>query len=280
MKCLSHSAWVLVAGSLLMPPATAAAFLPAAQPLPDAVAQQLLARIGGGGGGARAPRASASRPHSGFGTAGGGLNRGSTRPSGGWSSKVAPERARPSLDRATAPRSGTRDLSPNRELNRAGNQPGNRNVSRTINRDWGRTVSLNNVNLYPGWARPGWGVARPWTTGWYGGWATPAWGWWGARAAAWGITTLTTAAVINAAVSNAVDDHVSYIVVPNTDVQLLYGTVAPLGSNGVSFAVSSGGNSYQLTANCNAGTLNGRDPETAAEAELVNAACQVAFGSA
>ena len=156
----------------------------------------------------------------------------------------------------------------------------NRNITRDINRNWGRDISLNNVNLYPGWARPGWAVARPWPHGWYGGWATPSWGWWGARAAAWGITTLTTAAVINTAVNNAVNDQVSYIVVPNSDYQLQYGTVAPQGRDGVTFVVTSGGSSYQLTADCNRGTLNGQDPQSAAEAELINAACQVAFGSA
>jgi hypothetical protein len=120
----------------------------------------------------------------------------------------------------------------------------------------------NRWNSYPGWARPGWGYARPWAYGWYGGWATPTWSWWGARAAAWGIATLATAAIINEAVDDAVTDHVSYIVVPNSNYGLLYGTVA-----------------LTMNANCRQGTLNGRDPNTAAEAELLNAACQVAYGS-
>jgi hypothetical protein len=155
----------------------------------------------------------------------------------------------------------------------------NRNISRDINRDWNRRVNINDVNLYPGWARPGWGLARPWNYGWYGGWSTPSWGWWGARAAAWGIGSLATAAIINDAVNDAIDDHVSYIVVPNSDYQLLYGTVAPVGGSSVSFDVTANGSTYQLTADCNAGTLNGRDPGAPAEAELLNAACQVAYGS-
>jgi hypothetical protein len=38
--------------------------------------------------------------------------------------------------------------------------------------------------------------------------------------------------------------------------------------------------SYQMTADCNNGTLNAVQPASAAEAELLNSACQVAFGNA
>jgi hypothetical protein len=274
---------------------------------------ELLARGGGragggshgggarAGGGNRAGAGGGHRAQSGFQGAGGSFNRGSAKPSGGWSSKVGSDKARPSLDRPVASRDGNRDFNRdgnrdigrqanrdldrnlnrdgNRSINRDVNRDINRNVNRNVNRDWNRSVNIDNLNLYPGWARAGWGVARPWRYGWYGGWSTPAWGWWGARAAAWGIASLATAAIINDAVDDAIDDHVSYIVVPNSNYQLLYGTVAPAGSSAVSFAVSANGSTYQLTADCNAGTLNGRDPETAAEAELVNAACQVAYGS-
>ena len=178
-------------------------------------------------------------------------------------------------------RDGSRDLNRdgNRSLSRDVNRDVNRNISRDVNRNWNRNVNLNNVNLYPGWARPGWGVARPWAYGWYGGWATPTWGWWGARAAAWGVATLATAAIINDAVDDAVNAHNSYIVVPNTNYQLLYGTVQPSSSDSVSFVVQANGNDYQLTANCNQGTINGQEPSNASEAELLNAACQVAYGS-
>jgi hypothetical protein len=175
---------------------------------------------------------------------------------------------------------GGRNRDFNRDVNRTVNRDVNRNVNRNITRNWGANVNLAGVNLHPGWARPGWGVARPWPHGWYGGWARPAWGWWGARAAAWGITTLATASVINAAVNSAVQNQVSYIVVPETDLQLLYGTVQPSGSNGVSFLVTDNGDSFRLTADCQEGTLNGTVPSSAAEAELVNAACQVAYGAA
>ncbi|MDA0887366.1 MAG: hypothetical protein O2977_06850, partial [Cyanobacteria bacterium] len=87
-------------------------------------------------------------------------------------------------------------------------------------------------------------------------------------------------AIINDAVSNAIDDHNDYIVVANTNYELLYGTVQPTSSDSVSFVIKVGGSEYQLNANCNRGTINGQDPSSAAEAELLNAACQVAYGSA
>jgi hypothetical protein len=155
---------------------------------------------------------------------------------------------------------------------------GNRSIS--VDRDWNREVNVGDINLNPGWARPGWGVARPWNWGWYGGWSNPPWGWWGARAAAWGIGTLATAAIINNAVNDAVSNDVTYIVVPNTGYQLQFGTVQPYGKAMVSFVVTANGTSYQLTADCNAGTINERPPNSSQEAELLNAACQVAYGQA
>ena len=68
--------------------------------------------------------------------------------------------------------------------------------------------------------------------------------------------------------------------VPGSDYQLLYGSVQPSGNSTIDFAVSANGSTYQLTADCNAGLLNGVDPTSAAEAQLLNAACQVAFGNA
>ncbi|MCX5947885.1 MAG: hypothetical protein NTY67_06810 [Cyanobacteria bacterium] len=156
-----------------------------------------------------------------------------------------------------------------------------RNIDRNLNvdRNWNRTVNINDVNLRPGCARPGWGYARPWNYGWYGGWANPTWGWWGARAAVWGIGTLASASIINNAVDNAINSQQTMIVVPNSNYQLLYGTVQPIGSNGVQFDVTVDGSTYQLTADCQSGLLNGVQPASAAQAELLNAACQVAFGN-
>jgi hypothetical protein len=178
---------------------------------------------------------------------------------------------RTDFNRTDVNRNLTRDLN-RTDLNRV-------DLNRTVNRNWTRNVNIGDVDLHPGWARPGWGIARPWNTGWYGGWSNPPWGWWGARAAVWGVGTLATASLINSAVDAAINDQVTYIVVPNTSYQLLYGSVTPSGSASVSFAVTANGSTYQLTADCQAGTINGQDPASAAEAELLNAACQVAYGS-
>ena len=225
-----------------------------------------------------------NRANNGFSGAGGGLGRGSQTPSGGWSNQVKlPGGAGPTLDRGNWPSqgSGYRGNGSNWSGNGSNwGTNGNRPVHADINRSWNRQVSINNVNLNPGWARPGWGAARPWNTGWYGGWSTPAWGWWGARAAAWGVGTLATAAIINNAVNQSINENTTTILVPNSDYALYYGSVQPSGPSSVTFVVQASGNNYQLSADCNAGTINGEDPKSAAQAELLNAACQIAFGSA
>jgi len=240
-------------------------FTSEAPPAVTSSADSLVARGGGraGGGG---------RASNGFGNAGTGLNRGSTRPSGGWSNQVQPGASTgPSLDRANR---SNRD-----RANRDVNWNGNRNGNRDVNRNWNRQVNINNVVVRPGWARPGWGLARPWNYGWYGVSTTPAWGWWGARAALWGVGSLATAAIINNAVDDAISDNYSTIVVPNSDYLLYYGSIQPSGQSTVNFVVQADGIDYQLSADCNAGLINGKEPKTAAQAELLNAACQVAFGS-
>jgi hypothetical protein len=265
----------------------------------------------GGGGGGRGGGFSGGGGHSGFSGAGSaqGLNRGANRPQGGWADNSRGNRGGggPSLDRqpvsrpsggyqrpeggfgsnrpAGSPTLGDRtinggDRNFNGQVNRNFNGQVNRNFNGQVNRNWNRTVNINNVNLRPGWARPGWGYARPWNYGWYGGWASPSWGWWGASAAAWGVTTLATAAIINAAVDNAVANSTTYIVVPNTGYQLQFGTVQPYGTTGVSFVMTANNSSYQMTADCTNGSLNGAQPASAQEAELLNSACQVAFGNA
>ncbi len=244
------------------------------------------------------PGGGGSRARTGISGGGASLNRGNSRPSGGWSNRVSSPSARPSIQRPSGGNNigrGNINTSGNRNINRDGNRSVNRDVNRNVNRninrdvnrnvnrnvnwDANRRVNINNVNVNAGWARPGWGVARPWNHGWYGGWSSPTWGWWGARAATWGVASLATAAIINSAVDNAVSSNTTYIVVPNTNYQLLYGSVQPSGSQGVNFAVTADGSTYQLSADCNRGLLDGREPSSSAEAELLNAACQVAFGS-
>ena len=281
---------------MAVPAGPALASRPFTPEVPSAVlssADSLVARGGGRaggaggsfGGGAGGGQRSGSRANNGFGGAGAGLNRGSTRPTGGWSNQVGPgASAGPSLARANRPNldrpnqgaiggGGTLNRNPN------GNRNANINDTRNVNRNWTRQVNINTVAIHPGWARPGWGVARPWNYGWYGGWSTPAWGWWGARAALWGVGTLATAAIINNAVNDAIADNATTIIVPNSNYSLYYGSIQPIGQSSVSFVVQADGNDYQLSADCNAGTINGEEPKTAGQAELLNAACQVAFGS-
>lgn len=268
-------------------------------------------RAGGsrGGGGSRSR---ASKGASGFKSSGSSLNRGSKKPSGGWTSK-ANQKGGPSLDKRKGSDSRQASKGDGRRDDRSGNRnnrqedrntnKNDRRDDRAKNRDdrrddnrkdrdkrqddrWDRrddrwddrAKHWDRWDNYPGWARPGWGYARPWNYGWYGGWATPGWGWWGASAVAWGVTSLATAAIINAAVDDAVDSHTTTIVVPNTDYRLLYGSVEPVNDQTVSFSIESGDREVALNADCKRGTLDGRNPSTSAEAELLNAACQVAFG--
>lgn len=306
MKNLAGLALVL-AGVITLPAGAGFAFEPSA----PSVSTQLIApggggggsrgggggsrgggsfRSGGGGGSFRSGGGSAGRANTGFSAAGSGLSRGSSRPSGGWSNQVRQPGVNPSLNRPSG-NAGAGDRNLSRDVNRNVNRDLNRNVNvnrdfnrdvnvnRSVNANWNRRVNINNVNVNAGWARPGWGVARPWNYGWYGGWSTPTWGWWGARAATWGIATLATASIINSAVDAAISANQTYILVPQSNYQLIFASVVPTSSSMVSFAVNADGGTYQLTADCNAGLLDGRQPQSAAEAELLNAACQVAFGN-
>ena len=146
---------------------------------------------------------------------------------------------------------------------------------------WTRRVVINN-NYYnnPGWARsPGWYNNRPWGGNWYGVSSSPPWGWWVGQSVVWGVTALTTAAIINSAIDRAIARQQTYVLVPNTNWQLYYGSVKPMAQDEVSFIVNNGYGTYQMEADCQQGLLNGGVPTTPAEAQLINAACQVTFGS-
>ena len=56
-----------------------------------------------------------------------------------------------------------------------------RRVDRAVDRGVDRAVDRARHwdDHWPGWVRPGWAVARPWRTGWYGDWNRPPWRWWG-----------------------------------------------------------------------------------------------------
>ncbi|MEX0589027.1 MAG: hypothetical protein WD136_07190 [Cyanobium sp.] len=155
-----------------------------------------------------------------------------------------------------------------------------RDYNRNKRNVWTRKVVVNN-NYYsnPGWARSsGWYNNRPWGGNWYGVSSSPPWGWWVGQSLVWGISALTTAAIINNAIDRAIDRQQASIGVPNTNWQLYYGSVQPLAETGVTFSVNNGYGNYQMEADCQQGLLNGEVPTSAAEAQLINAACQVTFG--
>ena len=128
------------------------------------------------------------------------------------------------------------------------------------------------------WRNGGYWNNRPWNHGWYNnGWG--GWGWWGANAAAWGVAGLATGAAITGLVDAASNNSSPVIVVPNTSYELNYGSVEGVGSYGVSFNYNVDGSSLMGAANCQQGLLNGQVPGTADQAQLLNAVCQVAYGS-
>lgn len=121
---------------------------------------------------------------------------------------------------------------------------------------------------HPGWAGGGYWGARPWTTGWYGA-APLAW---------WGTAAVVGTAAVTSAVNAAAAQQTVWIVVPQTSLQLNYASVTAVGNGGVSFTYQSNGLSQAASGDCRGGLLNGV-PAAGDGAQLLNAACQVAYGS-
>ena len=88
---------------------------------------------------------------------------------------------------------------------------------------------------------------------------------------------MATFGVINSLVNSAQSNQVSYIVVPSSSYSLYYPSVTASGDV-VTFEADNGYDTVRYSANCKQGTLNGGTPRNADEAQLLNAACQVAFG--
>lgn len=131
----------------------------------------------------------------------------------------------------------------------------------------------------PAWAGGAYWSARPWVWGWYR--VNPVvWSWWPASAALWGIGGLASAATLTAVVNDAIAAQSTVIVVPQTTLRLDYGSVRAVRPTGVRFAWASGDGPFQqAVADCQSGLLDGAPPADAARAQLLNAACQVAYGS-
>ncbi|MEB3256494.1 MAG: hypothetical protein VKJ05_08925 [Synechococcaceae cyanobacterium] len=274
-----------------------------------AAAPSLLARErghrGGAGGHARRDRSGLSPRHA-------SLDRGNRRPDGGWSRRIGEgdrarrqfDRARRDLDRRDLERRGRRWLDDGLEgidrdrversfqrVDRIGDRARrevrdldlDRRVDRAIDRGWDRADrAIDRVrdwdDHWPGWVRPGWALARPWHAGWYGTWSSPPWGWWGGRSLAWGIGGLATAVAINAAVDSAIASSRPTIEVADSGYSLAINSIEPSGDGQVRFSAVSGPTRFEASADCHTGALNGREPASAAQAELLNAACQVAYG--
>ena len=141
--------------------------------------------------------------------------------------------------------------------------------------------AISTVRQPPSWARHDWQRRRPWSHGWYGiGWQNnvPTWGWWTPQSAAWGLPNLAAAAEINRAVTTAIDAKQNTIAVADSVDQLVYGSLSVPSDRQVTFAVMRNGALTSMTADCQNGRLNGSVPSSAGAAQLVHAACQVAFG--
>ena len=242
----------------------------------------------GGGGGFRAP---AARPGGGWG--GGSYHFQNNDPQRGYGGyhPMYGEGARPAGNGGAINRTDINRADVNRttvngtDINRGAldnNLDGNRNSfnNDTVNRN----VNVNN-NFYNrnyngwnnNWRNGGYWNNRPWNTGWYGGWG--GWGWWGGSAAAWGIAGLATGAAITSLVNSAADQQSTVIVVPQTSYELNYGSVEAVGTYGASFSYNVDGSTLMGAVNCQQGLLNGQVPGTSDQAQLLNAVCQVAYGS-
>lgn len=121
---------------------------------------------------------------------------------------------------------------------------------------------------HPGWNAGGYWAARPWPYGWYG--TAPV---------AWGVAGLAAGATITAAVNSAAAAQSPVIVVPGTTYVLNYASVTGQPPSGVTFLYQGGGLSGSARGDCRKGTINGQPTSSADAAQLLNAACQVAYGA-
>lgn len=148
-----------------------------------------------------------------------------------------------------------------------------------------RQVNLSN-NFYnrnvggwnSSWGNDGYWGSRPWGYGWYS-WSPNTWGWWGSSSIGWGLAALAGAEVITDLVNAASAQQSPVIDVPGSDYQLNYASVDSVGSGGADFSYAVASSApIKGAANCQQGLLDGQVPSTAAQAQLLNAACQVAYG--
>lgn len=155
----------------------------------------------------------------------------------------------------------------------------NRNVV-NVKRRVDRTVIVKGRWGY----RRSWVAARPWGWGWYGGWGPgpvvyPAWGWWAVSAPAWGVVSLSPTIVIQQSMDEAVASSADSFAVPNSDFEIFHASIRPIAERVIEFNFAYEEESYLAKADCEQGLLNDEEPSALEEAELMHAACSLAFGS-
>ena len=266
---------------------------------------QLAQRRGGGGGsrgGSRSSSRSSSRSGSRSSSRSGGRtgfsnysgsrsgNRSSSRQGSRQSTRSSRQgQARTNSTNRQSNRQGTRSDRQSQVRNNSSNRQNNRNdrfdtrqgnrSDRFNTRSDNRRQAVNNWDRYGnGWySGNNWYNNRPWNSGWYNGSYYNNWGWYPGRAAAWGVASMATFGVINSLVNTAQSNEVSYIVVPDSEYSLYYPSVTATGDT-VTFEADDGDSTARFYADCRQGTINGGTPNNGNEAQLLNAACQVAFG--
>ena len=202
-----------------------------------------------------------------------GFNRGNRRPGGGWVDRVPANGSRPIKPAWTRPNRPNWNR-PNRPSWSRPNRPNWNRPNWILN----RPININTIKVKPKWWRNGWRRARPWRYGWYNS-GPSRWNWWNRSSVGWGISSLAGAAVIAAAIDNAINDDRPTVTVSDSPYDLVYGSVEATGDQTVTFSFTLSGNAYQASADCGSGLLDGQAPDSPEEAQLLNAACEVAFGS-
>ena len=166
-----------------------------------------------------------------------------------------------------------------------GSWSGNRSFGSFDNDRFNRNVNIDD-NFYnrnvggwnDNWSGGGYWGSRPWGYGWYN-WSPDTWNWWGGSSLGWGLAALATGDVITDLVNDAAEQQSPVINVPDSNYQLNYGSVDSVGASGADFSYAVAGSPpLKGAANCQQGLLDGQVPTTAAQAQLLNAACQVAYG--
>jgi hypothetical protein len=167
----------------------------------------------------------------------------------------------------------------NRNWNGGDWRGGNWNGNNWRGGDWGGdNWNRWNGGWNNGWANGGYWGSRPWSYGWYS-WSPSSWGWWGQNAVGWGLAGLATGAAITDLVDQASDQQSPVINVPDSNYNLNYGSVDAVGNSGANFSYAVANSPpVQGGVDCQDGLLDGQVPSTAAQAQLLNAACQVAYG--